>query len=406
MCNVSIVLFIILIIISIFKKILNKDGVSNYNFIQRNTMSYWLLISLSLGLSKIIYKTYLYFPIFFIIIYGIHELLWYKLFIQITKDEGEVTNNWYRWANIYTDKLNISSNNNSDLTEGIFDNNWSLSNEEAMLRKYKTYFNYLKLEPGMKLLDIGCGNCHWLLYCKKRGVECTGITITNDQKTTCIKNGLKSIIVGDVTKGVLNTLINNNKKFDAISAIGSAEHFSSISQPLQKRLHIFNTFYSQVKKLINPTSKSRRYINTIMQTNNDYSKYNNYQCRKQLYLVASAFGYGYYPCIGKNENEMEDIYNSKKSKIVLKRDITEDYRWIWVRDPNTVAYCNYKLNTPYRTFNFIKDILIDPAWFSRYLYGTNNSWLWQFGGRKQTPMPNNKDTPIRAIIYVTEIICN
>ena len=85
MCKLSIILFIILIFISIIKQIINKDGVSHYNFIQRNTISYWILISLSLGLAKIIYKSYLYFPIMFIIIYGIHELLWYKLFIQITR---------------------------------------------------------------------------------------------------------------------------------------------------------------------------------------------------------------------------------------------------------------------------------------------------------------------------------
>ena len=68
-----------------------------------------------------------------------------------------------------------------------------------------------------------------------------------------------------------------------------------------------------------------------------------------------------------------------------------------------VGQCKYNFKTPSRIFNFFKDILIDPAWLGRLLYGINDSWLWQFGGTSLKPIPHIKDTPIRSFIFVTEI---
>ena len=37
------------------------------------------------------------------------------------------------------------------------------------------------------------------------------------------------------------------------------------------------------------------------------------------------------------------------------------------------------------------------------MYAHLDCWLWQFGGTIRKPIPENKDTPIRSYIYVTEI---
>ena len=100
---------------------------------------------------------------------------------------------------------------------------------------------------------------------------------------------------------------------------------------------------------------------------------------------------------------MKKIYNSKKSQINIKRDYTEDYRWILVRNKNTIGYVNYKIDTPQRLFYTILEILTNPYWLQYFLYGYNDSWLWQFGGTQKTPMSKKKDTPIRSYIYVTKI---
>jgi len=160
-----------------------------------------------------------------------------------------------------------------------------------------------------------------------------------------------------------------------------------------------NRFYNQVKNLIDKKSKSRRYLNSLMTTNKNYSQYKTFKWRIMCYFISTSYGYGHYPY----EEDQEKIYNNKNSKLLIKRDYTEDYRWGVARNLDSWAYTNYHFNTPNCTFNFFKDVLIDPAWWQRSLYGYFNCWLWQFGGTSQTPMPENKDTPIRSYIYVTEI---
>lgn len=396
-CKITFILIIFWIIISIIKKIVNHDGLKRYNFIERNTLGYWIWISLGLCLSKHFFKRYLYAPLFILGILIVHEFICYQMHINILKDEGEVTSNFYRWFNIYGTSIKTLDFNNqsTDISEALFDNKWNINNSEALKIKYDTYYDYLKLEPGMKLLDIGCGNCHWLTYCKKRGINCTGITISSSQQDFCHKNNI-NVILGDIQKNVLLTI---DEKFDAISAIGPVEHFSSISQSSSERNNILNKYYDQVKKRIDLTSHSRRYLNSIMTTNDRYSQHKIFKWYVRVYFIASAFGYGYYP----SEEEIEKIYNSGHSKLIIKRDYTEDYRWITARNPSSWAYINYHFDTPYRIFNFFKDVLIDPSWWQRAIYAYLNCWLWQFGGTIQKPIPTIKDTPIRSYIYVTEI---
>ena len=392
------ILIVSWILISIIKKNMNKNGIHRYNFIQRNTIMYWILIVSSLYLAKTYFNNYLYSIGIFIAIYLIHEILWYRYYITFFIDEGEITSNFYSNANIYLNTIKDTENlNQTDISEALFNNNWNLTNNEALNLKYDTYYKYLKLEPGMKLLDIGCGNGHWVNYCSKKGIKCTGITITESQGDFIKKNNKNiNIIVGNIHNNVLETI---DHKFDAISAIGPVEHFSSLSQPYEERINTLIKYYNQVKKLIKKNSKSGMYLNSYMTNYDKYSKYHTNYWFYSIYLISRAFGYGYYA----TENEIEKIYNSKKSKIIIKRDYTEDYRWIVVRNENTWAYLNYRINTPKRLFNVILDILTNPYWLQFFLYGYNNSWLWQFGGTQKTPMPENKDTPIRSYIYVTKI---
>jgi len=393
--SIALILAILWIMLSIVKKYFP------IYFIQRNTIAMYLLIFIGLGLSKYFFKTFFYTIPSIILIFILHEIAWYGLFIGFTKDEGEVTNNCYSWMHIYCNEVinkeitQKYENINSDFSEGIFDNNWNLNNEESFKLKFDTYFEYLKLKPGMKILDIGCGNGHWLQYCKNKGVEGLGVTISESQYNFCKKNGLK-VILGDIKKDILTTV---NEKFDAISAIGPVEHFSSVSESENKRIKSLTNYYNQVKSLINPNSESKRYLNSYMTSNLDYSNHSSFKWFFHIYLIASTYGYGYY----MPDNDISSIYNSENSKIIIKRDYTEDYRWIMARNKKSIGYCNYKFDTPYRIANFVKDVFTDPSWWQRFLYGHFDSWLWQFGGTNPEPMPENKDTPIRSYIYVTEI---
>ena len=377
--------------------------------VQRNTIGCWLLLFIGLAVSKYYFnKLYYALPVI-VLLFVAHELLWYVWHVDIFKDESETTENCYNWMNIYCKEIvnkeltvgTATSETSSDLSEGLFDNKWNISNIESYEQKFGTYFEYLKLEPGMKILDIGCGNGHWLQYCKSRGVDGMGITISDSQAILCKKNGL-NVITGDVNKGILKTI---NTKFDAVSAIGPVEHFSSVSSSKETCNKILQTYYNDVMNLIDADSKSRRYINSYMTTNTTYSKYCTAEWYYHIYLLCSTFGYGFY---NSDENMMK-IYSVNNpvagvtSTVVKKRDYTEDYRWIMARNKNSIGYCNYNFGTSQQVLHFIEDLFTDSGWWARFLYGASNTWLWQFGGTSQVPIPEVTDTPIRSYIYVTEI---
>lgn len=394
---ITLFLALLWIFISTIKSVMEKSGLSKYNFIQRNTIGFWLLISISLSLSKYFFKKYIFAIPIILSLWVIHEILWYKLYLGVTKDEGEVTFNFYRWGNIYDDGIkDIDGLSGTDLTEGIYDNNWTLSNKDALTLKYKTYFKYLNLKPGMELLDIGCGNCSWINYCRKRGIITTGLTLTKSQADFCKSKGINNIIVGDIHKNVLKTI---HKKFDAITNIGAMEHFTSISLPPAKQVKKIKDYYDQVKSLIKPNSESGRYLNSYMTTNVKYSKYDSFEWTRHFYTLASSFGYGCY----LTDEDIMNIYDKHDSKVIIKRDCTEDYRWIFVKNKETMANCKYKFDTPYRIYNFCVDMLTDPSAYARLFYGPTRCWSWQFGGIQPIPNPEFKDTPIRCYIYVTKI---
>jgi 2-polyprenyl-3-methyl-5-hydroxy-6-metoxy-1,4-benzoquinol methylase len=382
--------------------------------VQRNTLGCWLLLCIGLAISKYYFNNLYYALPIIVLIFTLHEVLWYVCHVAIFKDESETTENFYKWGNIYCEELthkditvdtpnteNDTSEKSSDLSEGLFDNKWNISNVEAFNKKFDTYFEYLNLKPGMKILDIGCGNGHWLQYCKKRGVDGMGITISNSQAELCQKNGL-NVIQGDIHKGILKKI---GGKYDAVSAIGPVEHFSSVSSGESECNKILKNYYDDVMNLIDTNSKSKRYLNSYMTMNTDYSKYRTLEWYYNIYVLCSSYGYGFY----NSDEGMMNIYNTRnsqkmvESKVIIKRDYTEDYRWILARNKKSWGYINYKFETSEQVFQFIQDIFTDSGWWARFLYGASDSWLWQFGGTSQVPIPEVTDTPIRSYIYVTEI---
>ena len=49
------------------------------------------------------------------------------------------------------------------------------------------YYKWLNLAPGKTIVDLGSGYCHWINYCKKKGVIVKGINLSIEQKNACKK---------------------------------------------------------------------------------------------------------------------------------------------------------------------------------------------------------------------------
>ena len=92
--NITLILTIFWILLSIIKKYFT------ISYIQRNTIGMYLLIFIGLSISKYFFNNlWLSIPLI-ILIFIIHEFVWYILKINLTKELPEVTNNCYNWMNI------------------------------------------------------------------------------------------------------------------------------------------------------------------------------------------------------------------------------------------------------------------------------------------------------------------
>ena len=168
---------------------------------------------------------------------------------------------------------NFIKNNNqtSNLTEGmylhnLYDNESIMTIDEAKQlgpikaneERFDKIFIYLELDKLSKyeishinLLDIGCGNGNFLLYCKKRGLNTTGLTISPQQQKYCQEQGL-NVYTGDYKN--FHTQLTNN--FDIITCIGCLEHITTdkpcsglgIISEEENRKKIFNYIQKYFKK--------------------------------------------------------------------------------------------------------------------------------------------------------------
>lgn len=127
-----------------------------------------------------------------------------------------------------------------------FDGDFSLTTEQAQLKKYEFIEKYCNIKKDTKMLDIGCGWGHFVDYLTKKGVDAYGVVLAKGQADACIKNGLKvkhmdSKLVTPETFG----------KFDAVTAMGSPEHLCSVEEyKAGKQEAIYDTYMKQVADLL------------------------------------------------------------------------------------------------------------------------------------------------------------
>ncbi|MXQ77232.1 methyltransferase domain-containing protein [Rhodococcus rhodochrous] len=103
--------------------------------------------------------------------------------------------------------------------------------EDAQENKYRLVFEKLRLKPGDRLLDIGCGWGGMVRYAARRGVKALGVTLSGEQaewaQKAIVEEGLSDLAevrhsdYRDVTEG----------GFDAISSIGLTEHIGVANYP-------------------------------------------------------------------------------------------------------------------------------------------------------------------------------
>ncbi|NLG45489.1 class I SAM-dependent methyltransferase [Gordonia sp. (in: high G+C Gram-positive bacteria)] len=103
--------------------------------------------------------------------------------------------------------------------------------EEAQENKYRLIFDKLKLKPGDRLLDIGCGWGGMVRYAARRGVHALGVTLSSEQaawaQQAIVEQGLSEF--AEVRFSDYRDVAESN--FDAISSIGLTEHIGVANYP-------------------------------------------------------------------------------------------------------------------------------------------------------------------------------
>jgi cyclopropane-fatty-acyl-phospholipid synthase len=103
--------------------------------------------------------------------------------------------------------------------------------EEAQDNKYRLVFEKLRLQPGDRLLDVGCGWGGMVRYAAKQGVKAIGVTLSREQAAWAQKaiaeQGLADL--AEVRHCDYRDVLESG--FDAVSSIGLTEHIGVANYP-------------------------------------------------------------------------------------------------------------------------------------------------------------------------------
>jgi cyclopropane-fatty-acyl-phospholipid synthase len=103
--------------------------------------------------------------------------------------------------------------------------------EEAQDNKYRLVFEKLRLQPGDRLLDVGCGWGGMVRYAARHGVKAIGVTLSKEQaewaQNAIAEQGLSDL--AEVRHGDYRDI--RESEFDAVSSIGLTEHIGVQNYP-------------------------------------------------------------------------------------------------------------------------------------------------------------------------------
>ncbi len=147
-----------------------------------------------------------------------------------------------------------------DYTEGMYNDDPTVPYEVAQQNQIQYVLDEVECGPGMRVIDVGCGNGELLEAARRRGADAVGITISSEQVKLCTDRGL------DVR--LLNYRDLGNAwcgRFDAVIANGPVEHFVQADQAASGQdSAIYRRMFQIFHRLIDPASPVRKFINTTI----------------------------------------------------------------------------------------------------------------------------------------------
>jgi cyclopropane fatty-acyl-phospholipid synthase-like methyltransferase len=359
----------------------------------RNTLLYIaLLIFSGIVASYLPVPLYLKVLAFIVVYYAIFilfEILDIFAGMRIW-DQTERTTNCYDWFVHYFKKDYgiVDGENVYDYSENIYFDDFTASSKQSLHNKYNMIFNELNLSPGKRVLDCGCGIGTWMEFCKSKGVEVVGLTLSEEQKDIILKKGLE-VYVKDYR--ILDEKFIG--KFDAISVLGSTEHITISSGYYQVDKNSYKDYSNLFKVLKQYLKPEGKILLTVLVQNKPPIEWSSAFDHFQAYLCDRHYG-GYYSHPDIISKAITDNHLTLKSV----DDYTRDYHWISVAEPDHFGHwwVHWEESPLDKVVYFIRGLATDPFLLHHWLYYGMDSWMWQFGGYQKTPLTDEqiKNAPV------------
>jgi cyclopropane-fatty-acyl-phospholipid synthase len=143
--------------------------------------------------------------------------------------------------------IRTSLGENAHFSNAMYNGDYSLSLEEAQLRKYQFVVSELGIKEGSRVLDLGCGWGGWLKYLRDNvGAIGIGVNLSDGQVAACRENGLEAYI-----KDARYIKPEDFGLFDAVTAFGSFEHVASVKDYLNgTQDQVYEDYFAHVSNLL------------------------------------------------------------------------------------------------------------------------------------------------------------
>ena len=146
----------------------------------------------------------------------------------------------------------------ADFSGAKYDGDFSLTLEEAQRRKHDYIAEQIGIEPGRRVLDLGCGWGPLLNYVRSRGATGLGVTLSSAQAEACRRNGLDVHVQDARTVGS-----DSFGPFDAVASLGAFEHFCSVeSYEAGRQDQVYRDLFSHWATVL--PSGGRLYLQTMV----------------------------------------------------------------------------------------------------------------------------------------------